>query len=545
MRSRLAWPYTSLAVLLCTSAAVAEVSFKPHIDISQILNVASAEDDQVYSELSAGIDLKYSRQRAQAQISYDYGRRIAERGNVATENRHTLTAKATADIVKGWLSVDAGAYAGLQNRDPRAGVAISGSDSRANLTQTFSGFVEPKLSREIGGETLVEASYRLGAASAGGRSATTGAAGGGIGLPNNEVPIDRTARSVSQEARLRLSGEAATRVSWSASAEALRENSKRLDQLYRTYRGTIETQIRLTRAFGLVASGGYEDILNTEQAFLTDVNGRPIADVNGDFQVDPLAPRRLVFSRVGATYEGGVVWAPSRRTSFRIRYGKVFGGNSLNGEVQYRVSSRLGMTGTFQQGIESFGRLLTRDIAGVPTSFIISDQQAAGLGECIIGVDPATGGCIGNATQAVTSAQFRSQAAQFIIAGKKGRTTYSLTSIYNRRRFLDSRQLQTPTGDVVDPTLTGRADQSIAFNARINRRLAQRSTISLSAFAQRYQFALASSRNDSYFGGTLGYNQALGRNLEFSLTGTANRQLSTGQPATTRGVVTAGLRARF
>ena len=534
-----------IVVLLCTTAAVAEVRFAPHIDVREILNIASAEDDQVYAELSAGFDVKVTRRRIQAQLAYDYGQRFAERGDVATERRHTLTARGTADLIKGWIALDAGAYAGLLNSDPRAGVSFSGSDSNPNLTQTFSGFIEPRFRREIGGATVVEASYRLGAASAGGQSRASGGASGGIGLPTGEVPIDRSARSISQEARLKLSGESGARVRWSASGEAVRENSQRLDQLYRTYRGTIETQIRITREFGLIATGGYEDIQNTEQTFLVDANGRPIPDTNGDFQVDPAMPRREVFARTGATYEGGIIWAPSRRSSLRVRYGKTNGGNSLNGEAQFKLSSRLGVTGTFQQGIESFGRLLTRDIAGVPSSFIITDRQAAGLGNCVIGVDPATGSCIGNATQAVSSAQFRSQAGQLIIAGKKARTTYSMTAIYNRRRFLDSQQLQTPTGDVVDPTLTQRADQSLAVNGTISRRLGQRSTISLSAFAQRYQFALASSQDDSYFGGTLGYSTSIGRNLEFRLTGTANRRISTGQADTNRAVVSAGLGARF
>ncbi len=545
MRLGQAWPLPLFAVLLCTSAAVAEVRFAPHIDMHEILNIASAEDDQVYAELSAGFDIKVTRRRVQAQLAYDFGRRFAQRGAVATQSRHSLTARGTADIVKGWLAIDAGAYAGLMTRDPRAGVAFSGSDSNSNLTQTFSGFVEPRFRREIGGAAVVEASYRLGVASAGGQSSATGAAGGGIGLPGGDVPIDRTARSITQEARLKASGESGSRLRWSASAEAVRENSRRLDQLHRTYRGTIETQFRITREFGLVATAGYEDIRNTEQAFLTDPTGRPIPDANGDFQVDPLMPRREVFSRSGVTYEAGIAWVPSRRSSLRVRYGKTNGGNSLNGEAEFRISSRLGITGTVQQGIESFGRLLTRDIAGIPTSFIINDRQAAGLGDCVIGVDPATGSCIGNATQAVSSAQFRSQAGQLIVAGKTARLSYSLTGLYNRRRFLDARQLQTPTGAVVDPTLTQRADQSVTLNGTISRRLEQNSTISLSAFAQRYQFALATSRDDSYFGGTLGYSKGLGRNLEFNLTATANRQLSTGQPATTRAVVTAGLRARF
>jgi hypothetical protein len=545
MASRKAWPLFIVAALLCTTAVVAEVRFTPHLGLQEILNVASTDDDQVYAEVSAGFDATIKRHRVNARIAYDYGRRFAEHGDVDTQSRHSLTARGTAEIIKGWLSVDAGAYAGLFNRDPRAGVSQSVNASNANLTQTFSGFVEPRFRREIGEIGVLDASFRLGAASAGGQSSSTGGAGGGIGLPGDQTPIDRTAHSVSQEARLTFSNQDNGRFRWTAAAEATREDSQRLAQLYRTYRGAIEAQYRITRQFGLVVTGGYEDILNTEQAFLADATGRPIPDAAGDFQIDPLNPRRVVFARSGLTYEAGFIWTPSRRNSLRLRYGKSDGGNNLNGEAQFKLNSRLGLTATLQQGIESFGRLLTQDIAGIPTSFIINDRQAAGLGDCVIGVDPSTGRCIANATQAISSAQFRNQSAQLIVAGSKHRVSYSLTAIYNRRRFFDPQQLQTPTGPLVDPTLAQRTDQSLSLNGNIRRRIGRDSTISLTAFAQRYQFALAGSRDDNYFGGTIAYSKRLGRQLELNLTANGDRRFTKGAPDTKRAVVTLGIRAHF
>lgn len=545
MRPSQAWPLPTAAALLCSGAAYAEVRITPHIDTRQILNVATAEDDQVYAEVSAGFDAKIKRHRVNAQIAYDYGRRFAEQGNPATSQRHTLTARGTAEIIKGWLAVDAGAYAGLLNRDPRAGVSFSSSDSNANLTQTYSAFIEPRIRRRLGGYATMEASFRLGAASAGGQSSTTGGAGGGIGLPAGQTPIDRTAKSVSQEGKLKITSEDGGRLRWNASADVASERSQRLDQLYRTYRGAIEAQFRITRQFGLTINGGYENIRNTEQSFLADAFGQPIPDANGDFQVDPAAPRRLVFSRKGPTYEAGIAWVPSRRSSVQLRYGKIYGGNSLNGEAHFKFSSRLGVTASVRQGIESFGRLLTRDVAGIPTSFIINDNQAASFGDCVFGTDPSTGSCIADATQAVTSAQFRSQSAQLIVAGAQPGMTYSLSAQYNRRRFLDPQQLQTPTGPVVDPTLSQRADRSLLLNASLSHRVGHNGTLSMGAFAQRYQFALAGSRDDSYFGATLGFTKRLGRNYDLNLTGTADRRFSRGVPDENRAVVTAGVRAHF
>jgi uncharacterized protein (PEP-CTERM system associated) len=501
--------------------AARKVEVTPRADVRQVLDIGFGSDDTTtYTEVSAGLGVRVQTRRIDGTVDYTYGRRFAGSGSLANDDRHNLTARAEFRVTDRSIAIDTGAFASLVNRDLGRGASFTPDANDRNLQQVYSAYIQPRVRFDLSDIAELEASYRLGAFAVSNRRASFTST-----TPNDSVPNTPSSDSTNQQAVINIGNrERSRRLRWDLQAEADIENIDLLAQRYRSYTGRFEVEYRLSRKVGLLANVGYEDIRNTQLAFQTDALGRPLVGPDGGFVPDPTAPRNVLFDDSGVTFQGGLIWVPSRRTKVDIRAGQRYGDLNIAAQASWRPSPRIALDLSVGENIESFGRLLTREIGGIPTSFLVPSSGFLASNGCIFGTDQTTGTCIGNAVQSITNAQFRNRQGQLTLSGAKGRTRYSASVQVSQRRYLNTAALQGPGLPAVDPAFLTRRDRSIALNLSLDQTLRGGHSIGVNAFANRYSYALSQNRRDTYVGGSANWRYRLGQHVDVAATGTVSRR---------------------
>lgn len=536
------------AILSCGGpASAAGTRFTPTVELRQIVSHNDIDDETVtYTEVGVGVNGTIDTRRIKATLNYSYGRRFVEKGSNQRENRHSLFTRADIALIDNRLDVSLGGFAALLNRDLRGQVSFSPDQANPNLVQTYSAYIEPHYRQPLGDVADLDLNYRVGYYNVGG-AGTTGQQNNGIpGSGPNDIVTDRPSDSVNQTISAKLGNrEKGGRFRFDLTGTATLEDIGRLDQKYRAYDGRFEVEYAVRRGVGLIANVGYEHIRNSQVEVLRDATGLPVPGPDGDFQIDPTGARRSLYSQQGLSYEGGFRLQPTRRTLVNIRAGKRFGNFSVNGDARYEYSPRLVFGAVLVERIDSFGRLLTRDLDGIRVQSVINTSQSIGLSGCVYGAEPGGGGCLFNASQSITNATFRTRAAQLIVEARHGRTNGTLAVIFNRRKFLDTQALQAPGTPLIDGGIAGGADETITADARLSRALGQGETIAMSVFASRSTFALAADRSDKYVGGNGQYMITLGRRIAGTLSATAAKRFSNVAQESAEISGSAGLSFRF
>ncbi len=522
--------------------AARKVEVDPRANVRQVLDLGLGGDDTTtYTEVSAGLGVRIQTRRINGTIDYTYGRRFTQKGDLANDDRHNLTARTEFRITDRSISVEAGGFASLVNRDLGRGASFTPDADDNNLQQVYSAYIQPRIRLDVSDIAELEASYRLGAFFVENRRASFSAT-----TPNDSVPGTPSSNSTNQQAVLNIGNrERSRRLRWDLTGEVDIEDIDLLSQRYRSYSGRFEIEYRLARKVGLLVNVGYEDIRNTQLAFQTDVLGRPVVGPDGSFVVDPARARNILFDESGITYQAGLIWVPSRRTKVDLRAGQRYGDLNIAAEASWRPSGRLGVAVSYGDSIQSFGRLLTQEVGGIPTSFLVPSSGFLASSGCIFGTDPTTGTCIGNAIQSVTNAQFRNQQAQLVISGAKGRTRYAATAQVSQRRYLNSAALQTPGLPAPDPAFLQRRDRSMAVNLSLDQELRGGHQIGVNAFANRFTYALSQSRRDTDIGGSANWRYRVGRNIDLGATGTVSRRFSGGGGTQTNAIVAISAALRY
>lgn len=506
----------SMLTAMVPSSAYADVEVNPFVSLRQVMSDGSTRDARGWLEAGAGFAALLDTNRVDGNISYRYMRRFEEFGNISQKNRHSANANVRAELIDDFLLLNAGGTASQYATDMRGFNAINPDDESGNQTQVFSGYVEPSIQQRIGDFATFQGRYRLGAVSADSpREGLTNP--GSIGLDPSDGIGSRLSDSISQTASLALASTRATNtINWSLNAQGTHEDVDQLNQKYRGYSAGGELSFRISRKLELIGSGGYEDIENTQDSILFDEEtGLPDLDDDGHFQIDPTMPRRTAYDFSGVYWNGGFRYTPSRRTSFEFRAGERYGSANFFLDFNHRSRNGMSVRANFQQTLNSFSRLLTQSFNGIPYNVVrVGGLDQLGVPFCIIGVDPESddGGCLGGFTQSLTPATFKSDRGLLMVSRKLEALTWSATVYYDKRRYVDSQQLQAPT-EVELPTSLFGNDVSFGTRGRVVLRLGELQSLGFDALLARNSYALSAQRKDTQL--TLGtqYSRRLSKNL--------------------------------
>ena len=251
---------------------------------------------------------------------------------------------------------------------------------------------------------------------------------------------------------------------------------------------------------------------------LRSAGGLPVIDASGHYVADPSGARRTTYDRKGFIWDAGFAARPSRRTELTLRAGRRYGGTTVTGNFAWQPRTGLAVRGSLVDGVQSFGRLLTIDLNGLPISLIIPDNpMLTGVGGCYFGVDAGTGGCIANATQSITTATFRNRVGTLAIDRERDGARIGMAFVYNQRDFLD-RQLrgQPPIG----ANVRGLSDKSYTLTGFAGRDLGRGREISGQIFASRFDSGLTTGIRTDTVGIGAEYSVGLGGGLQAGVTGT-------------------------
>ncbi len=514
-----------LSVTSVSSPVQADFIVTPGVELRQVISNNSRGSGGVtgWLEAAAFMDVEIETNRVQGSGYLRAGRAFKEFGSLEREERYEGSLDLKSELLDDFLFMDFGGIASQYAADPRGFNLISNDADSGNTAQVFSGYVEPRVMQRFGNFADFEARYRFGAVSADGPN--TGLAGlpEEFGLGTGDTVGALLTDSVTQSGHLVLASpeDATSTITWALSGSATHEDLDQLDQKYRSYRGLLDVGVRVTRSLQIVGSAGYEDIENTQDSILFGIDGLPVLDAGGNLQIDPAMPRRTAFAIDGMTWDAGFRWAPSRRTLLEVRGGRRFGDTVFSLNMGHMTRGGTQFTANWQETLNSFSRLLTQSLNGVPIAARqISGGSQFGVPTCVIGVDASQpSGCAFGLSQAITPATFKLNRGTFSVGHEYDAWSWNVEAFYDQRRYLDSQQLQTPGTPQLPPSGLLGKDQSFGLRSRADLKLSERETLGASAFAARNKFALTTPRKDYNVHAGLSYRRSLSKNLAATTSG--------------------------
>ena len=472
---------------------------QPYVEASQIL-AADLEDGDVvtFTTLSAGVDAGVNTARAEGQIGLRYDRFFAWEDDAADGDVVSGLARGSYLLSPG-LSIEGGAIATRARSDNRGsapGILIGEPD---NITQVYSLYAGPTLSRALGAARL-DAGYRIGYTKVEAPDSVLLAPG----LGRRDFYDDATNHLAT--ARLSVAPFAVLPVGLALSAGYEREDAGQLDQRYEgvLVRGDVLAPVSPTVA--LAAGVGYERIESSSRQPLITPEGGIAVDRDGRFVTDRSQPRRVDYRTDGVYYDVGVVWRPNRRTEARASVGERYGSFSGTGSLSYQASESIGIAVGVYDGVQTFGRQLRQAIASLPTSFVSArDQFTQQYNGCVFGTSGRTpGGCLNAAFQSIGTTSYRARGIDVVVTATRGVHQFGAGAGYANRRLHIGRL---PAG----VSVFGVEDESVYGSIFYARSLTPVSGFDAQAFLNYYN-TVGLGNDEVYAGGAVAsYYHRFGR----------------------------------
>ncbi|MHB9878252.1 hypothetical protein ACSMXM_01105 [Pacificimonas sp. ICDLI1SI03] len=517
-------------LVLAASPLHAEVDLSGFGQVRQVISTNNnlGSGTAGWIETSVGGNADIQTRRVNGSLNAVVARRFEEFGDINRNYRVNGNANIIGEVLDDHVFLTVGGTAQQYDRDLRGFVGGDPDASNGNRVQAYAGYIEPSLIEQFGSDYDLAASYRLGYTTVDGIDGRA-ILPGNIGLDGRTNAARGLTDSVSQSANGSIgSTPGRHKLGIRALGSWMHEDIEQLDQRYTAYSGSALATYQVDRKLSLTFQGGYEDISNTQQSILFDPDtGLPVVGEDGEFVADPAEPRRTAFERTGPFGTAGFRYVPNSRMELSFEGGYRYGDPNFNAFLNYQLGPRTVVSGRFNQGLSSFGRLLTQSIDGQLVNVTnINSQQP--VNQCILGVDPITGGCVFDATQAVLPATFRSRRGELSIDRTGERLFLRGSLFYYSRGYVDLQQLQVAGEE--DVTMQGFGGSDDNYGARIfaGYDLSDEESVQGGLTYTRSEFALSNGRSDNLLGGTVSYSKDLGQSLSLIARGNATFRLSSG-----------------
>lgn len=459
-----------------------------YLEVSQVLSadLGSGGDTLTYTSVAAGIDGRVQTRRVTAQVSYRYERDIDWQNHNLDADSHAGVAMVNVQVVPGAVQLDAG---GLATRTGGTG-RVFGVTNRSQNVDVYSAYVGPTLSTHAG-PLAINASYRLGSVWVDDHTPNT---------PLNQDFDHATAQSAT--ASVGMAPGHGLPIGWTIGAGYGREDTAgRFDQQFEGMYVRGDVVVPLGPTFAVTAGVGYEDIQSSQLDFVRDpVTGFPVIGPTGPTP-DPAAPRLLTYDQSGLIYDGGIIWRPSPRTELQARAGHRYGGTTYTGSLNHQFNEHQGVHIEVFDTVETFGRALTRDYAGLPVdSNVNRDPLTGGLGGCAFSSSGQGGACFDRSLSSITGSTFRARGTSLVFSGERGLWSYGIGAGYSHRRY-------------ARPALPGvaafaQSDDAWSIYGSLGRALSRVSSVNFNAFASWYSNDV-DPNSVRTLGATVSYNRRL------------------------------------
>lgn len=466
----------SIAITLALGSAPAaarerHVEISPYIGVDQTVLAGIKGNDEVltYTGVTVGVAASVETRNVQGQADVRYEHQFGWGGNAQDQDVVSGIGQVAVQVVPGTLSLEAGALGTRIRADGLNGANGNLLGAGDATSQVYSAYVGPTLSTEVGALD-VSASYRLGYTRLDDDATVV--------LPNGQQVRSGGGDSVYHSAVVSAGVKPGVLpVGVTASAGYDREDADQLDQRYedKWVRGDVTVPVSSTVA--LVGGVGYEDIRISQRDVERDASGSPLIS-NGRYVTDEESPRMLVYDQDGLIWDAGVMWRPSRRTTLEARVGQRYGGTHYQGSFAWQRSRDSSFALVVFDGIDSFGRVINADLAGLSGDFSVTRNPFSGdLTGCAF--SPTGGGqCFSNGLTGVTVANFRHRGVAAQYSARMGPWNWGVGAGYAQRKFI------APSNSVF--AINGSKDEIYYATLMAGRRLDAQSGIDGSLYANYF-----------------------------------------------------------
>ena len=487
-----------------SAGGTGRTKISPYLQVSQNLlaQITPGNDVVTYTALAAGVDMTLAGRNTQGAVALRYERRFVEKGSMGSSDTVSGLARVKHDLVPRTLSVEAGAMAARTRVEASGAASLNPVTISDAVSQVYSVYAGPALSTHAG-VVGINASYMAGYTKLDNKHAYQ--------ATPSAPRVDVFDHSVSQSAQLSAGvkpGEVLP-VGLTASTGFAQEDISNLDQRVRDLRAGLQATLPVTRDVALVGDVGWEKVTVSSRDAVRDVSGTPVVGSDGRYVTDHSGPRRIAYQTSGLTWDVGVMWRPSRRTSLSAYYGRRYDSSTYYGSFSYAPNARSALSISVFDGISGFGSSVNDALKQMPTDLETTrDPLSGGIGGC--GIGQTSGACINGALGSVASSVFRGRGVNATYGFRMGHLHAGIGAGYMRRKFIGAR------GTVL-ASANGTVDESYYVSAGLSGAIDRRSSFSVNAYDAWFKAGSSALANSNAYGASASYY----RQLTDRLVGTA------------------------
>ncbi len=488
-----------------TSGGAGRVKIQPYIEIGQsvLARLEPIHEVLTYSSIAAGVDMSLAGRRTEGAVSVRYERRFAERGNIASNDTISGLARVRHDLIPRELTIEAGGLAARTRFEPSGASSIGSSvETGDRVAQVYSVYAGPAFSTQTG-EVAVKGSYLIGYTK--------------VNTPRISVPGvpqvqgDIFNHSVAQAAQVSAGVAPGTvlPIGLTASGGFSQEDVANLDQRVRDLRAGLQATLPINSELALIGDVGWQHIRVSSRDAVRGPGGVPVVGSDGRYVTDKSKPRQIAYDVNGLTWDVGVMWRPSRRTSLSAFVGRRYDSMTYYGSLAYTPNARNSLNINVFDSVSGFGSSVGNAVQSLPTDFTTERNPFSGdISGCATGAQG--GGCVNGALGSIASATFRNRGVAASYSHSAGQLRMGLGAGYFRRKFIGAR------GTVLGAA-NGRTDQTYYVNGQLSGPIDRLTGFSVGIYDSWYKSGLSDLGDVN----AAGINAGLSRQFTQRLVGSA------------------------
>ncbi len=402
---------------------------EPYIEVAQVVKAELSPRDEVltYTRVAAGVDGLITNRNSGAAVSLRYERDFSWQSSRGDEDYVSGIANGYATVAPG-VQIRAGGLAARFGVDDE-GKAIDGAVAlQDSVAQVYSVYAGPSIQTRAG-DVDISAQYRAGYTKVENSDA--------FRVDDDGQAVDIFDESVVHVAEVSagVKPDTVLPVGVGVGGSYYREDLSELDQRVEDMEAHALVTVPVAPSLAVTGSVGYEKVEISSRDAVRDAEGQPVTDAGGQYVTDKSSPRILAYDVDGLTWDVGVMWRPSRRTSLSAHVGRRYGSTTFDAVLTYAPSPRSAFAAVIYDNVSGFGGQLNRALADLPTDFTAIRNPITGdVSGCVSSLE--SGSCLNGAIGSVRSSTFRARGGAASYTRKFGRLKAGIGGGYDRRKFI-------------------------------------------------------------------------------------------------------------
>lgn len=480
------------------------MKIQPYIELSQsvLARLEPVHETLTYSSVAVGVDMSLTGRRTEGAVSVRYERRFAESGNIASNDTVSGLARVRHDLIPRQLTIEAGGLATRTTFDASGASRLGSVRTGDQVAQVYSVYAGPAVSTHMG-EVAVKGSYLVGYTKV--NTPRLPVTGLPPGQPQPQGDIFN--HSVAQSAQVSAGVAPGTvlPIGLTASAGYNQEDIANLDQRVRELRAGVQATLPVNSELALIGDVGWQDVKVSSRDAVRGPGGVPVVGSDGRYVTDKSKPRQIAYDVTGLTWDVGVMWRPSRRTSLSAFVGRRYDSMTYYGSLSYTPNARNALQVDVFDAVSGFGSTVGNAVRGLPTDFTTDRNPFSGdISGCAAGAQ--SGGCVNGALGSIASAAFRTRGVSASYSHMAGKLRMGLGAGYLRRKFIGAQ------GTVL-ASANNRTDQTFYVNGQISGPIDRLTAFTVGVYDSWYNSGVSDLADVNAIGINAGFTRQITRRL--------------------------------